>query len=240
MGRAIGYLEVGCLEAEKRVLRAIGYACREELKHQDSIRKIRKAVSPFYLHDVCQEELKMKRIYMKISLIAVLFLPIQEAPAAGLSGVKNFKSALSGFEEVPANSTTGTGRFSARLDSGETALTYVLDYSGLEGEITTAAHVHLGQIGANGGISFFLCGNDNTPVCPATQGRVSGSVTADDVVGPDGQGIAAGEFAEIIAAMRKGVTYVNVHTEKHPAGEIRGQIKSSRQNGSTFPFRALP
>jgi hypothetical protein len=48
MGRAIGYLEVGCLEAEKRVLRAIGYACREELKHQDSIRKIREAVSPFY------------------------------------------------------------------------------------------------------------------------------------------------------------------------------------------------
>jgi hypothetical protein len=183
----------------------------------------------------------MKKIYMKVPLIAVLFLPIQEAPAAGQSGVKNFKAALSGFEEVPANFTTGTGRFSARLiNSGETALTYVLEYSGLEGEITTAAHVHLGQIGANGGISFFLCGDNNTPVCPATQGKVSGTVTADDVVGPDGQGIASGEFAEIIAAMRKGVTYVNVHTEKHPAGEIRGQIKSSRQNGATFPFRALP
>jgi hypothetical protein len=210
------------------------------LSGRDSIRNIRETAFQFYVHGACQEELKMKKIYMKVPLIAVLFLPIQEAPAAGQSGVKSFKAALSGFEEVPANSTTGTGRFSARLDSGETALTYVLEYSGLEGEITTAAHVHLGQVGANGGISFFLCGNDNTPVCPATQGKVSGTLTADDVVGPDGQGIAPGEFAEIIAAMRKGVTYVNVHTEKHPAGEIRGQIKSSRQNGATFPFRALP
>jgi len=40
------------------------------------------------------------------------------------------------------------------------------------------------------------------------------------------QGIAAGEIAEIIRAMRAGVTYANVHTNKHPTGEIRGQLRT--------------
>jgi hypothetical protein len=203
-------------------------------------------VSRFYFYDACQEELKMRKIYMKVSLIAVLFLPIQDTLAAGLSNAKNFKAALSGFEEVPANFTTGIGTFSARLDNGDTTLTYELEYSGLEGTSTAAAHVHFGQKGVNGGVSFFLCGGDiGKPACPATQGTVTGTVVADDVIGPDGQGIAPGEFAEIIAAMRSGVTYVNVHTNKHPGGEIRGQIKSSRKNGTSPPtsppmFRALP
>jgi hypothetical protein len=185
----------------------------------------------------------MRKIYMKVSLIAVLFLPIQDILAAGLSDVKNFKATLSGFEEVPANFTTGIGTFSARLDNGDTTLTYELEYSGLEGTSTAAAHVHFGQKGVNGGVSFFLCGGDDSgkPACPATQGTVTGTVVADDVIGPDGQGIAPGEFAEIITAMRSGVTYVNVHTNKHPGGEIRGQIKSSRKNGVAFSlFRALP
>jgi hypothetical protein len=47
------------------------------------------------------------------------------------------------------------------------------------------------------------------------------------VIGPAGQGIAAGEFEEILRAMRSGVTYVNDHTDKHPGGEIRGLIVGS-------------
>jgi hypothetical protein len=45
------------------------------------------------------------------------------------------------------------------------------------------------------------------------------------VVGPAGQGIAPGEFAEVIAAIRAGVTYANVHSTRNAPGEIRGQIK---------------
>ena len=47
---------------------------------------------------------------------------------------------------------------------------------------------------------------------------------AADVVGPAVQGIALGEFGELLRAMRKGVTYANVHSDKHPSGEIRGNI----------------
>ncbi len=62
-----------------------------------------------------------------------------------------------------------------------------------------------------------------TPVCPQT-GKVTGTITAANVIGPAGQGIAAGEFAEALRAVRKGVAYANVHSSKYPAGEIRGQI----------------
>jgi len=54
---------------------------------------------------------------------------------------------------------------------------------------------------------------------------VTGTIGSADIVGPTGQGIDAGEFEEAIAAIRAGVTYANVHTDKHPGGEIRGQIK---------------
>jgi CHRD domain len=75
----------------------------------------------------------------------------------------------------------------------------------------------------------FLCtnlgnGTPGTPLCPAGGGTVEGTFTAEDVIGPAGQGVDAGEFEEAIRAMRAGAAYVNVHTEKYPGGEIRGQI----------------
>jgi hypothetical protein len=75
----------------------------------------------------------------------------------------------------------------------------------------------------------FLCtnlgnGSPGTPLCPPGGGTVEGTFTAEDVIGPAGQGVEAGEFAEAIAAMRAGAAYVNVHTEKYPGGEIRGQL----------------
>lgn len=44
------------------------------------------------------------------------------------------------------------------------------------------------------------------------------------MIGPAGQGIEAGALSELVAALRDGKTYVNVHTTKWPAGEIRSQI----------------
>ncbi len=48
---------------------------------------------------------------------------------------------------------------------------------------------------------------------------------AADVMAVTAQGIVAGEFAELVRAVRAGATYVNVHTPTYPGGEIREQIR---------------
>ena len=75
----------------------------------------------------------------------------------------------------------------------------------------------------NGGVIAFLCGGGGKPACPA-DGVVEGTVTAANVVGPTDKGITAGEFGELIRAMRNGATYANAHTSTYQPGEIRGNI----------------
>jgi hypothetical protein len=135
----------------------------------------------------------------------------------------NFRANLSGNREVPAVSSTGGGEFHARL-RGDT-LHYSLSYAALEGTDTIQAHIHIGQKNVNGGVAAFLCGGGGKPECPDTGGTVEGTVAAADVIGPAGQGVASGEFREMIDMMRAGDAYVNVHTNKHPGGEIRGNFR---------------
>ena len=64
---------------------------------------------------------------------------------------------------------------------------------------------------------------------------MTGTITAQDVLATPttavSQMIAAGELDEVIAAIRAGVAYVNVHaTPLNPGGEIRGQIKASDEH----------
>ena len=48
------------------------------------------------------------------------------------------------------------------------------------------------------------------------------------MIGPAGQGIAPGEYNELLRAIRAGVTYANVHSTKFPSGEIRAQLERKR------------
>jgi hypothetical protein len=137
---------------------------------------------------------------------------------------------LKGYSEVPSVSSAAKARFKASIDDKAGAINYTLTYSGLEGDVRQA-HIHFGQHGTNGGIAVWLCQTsfnvDPTglaPTCPQS-GTVTGTVTAANVIGPAGQGIAAGEFAEVIAAIRAGVAYVNVHSTKFPGGEVRAQLR---------------
>jgi hypothetical protein len=137
---------------------------------------------------------------------------------------KSFHASLSGYEEVPALSVAGMGTFSANLSKGGQSLTFSLQYTGLTGD-ATAAHIHLGQPAVAAGVIAFLCGGGGQAACPTgTSGTVTGTIDASHVIGPEAQGIAPGEFAELLAALRAGVGYVNVHTAAFPPGEIRGQI----------------
>ena len=173
----------------------------------------------------------------KALLAASLVISVAVLVTAFTRDFKNIKELLIGYEEVPAVSTVAGAEFHARISDDETSLEYELSYAELEGAVTQA-HIHFGQRGVNGGISVWLCGNatppgvtpaivppPGTPACPPSPATVTGTLTAANVVGPAGQGIAAGEFAELVRAIRAGKTYANVHSTKFPGGEVRSQIE---------------
>ena len=167
----------------------------------------------------------MKRLIVTAAIGTIVLGAI----SAAIAGDPNtLRATLSGYQEVPSLSTTGRGTFTARLSP--TAIRYELNYSGLEGT-AAQAHIHFGERHTEGGVSAFLCGGGGKPACPRT-GRVTGTITAADVLGPADQGIEARNLVELIRAMRAGATYVNVHTAKFPDGEIRGQIASDDSNAA--------
>ena len=149
--------------------------------------------------------------------------------AASHDRSSKIRERLSGYEEDPlALSTTGNGTFRLTVDEEDQELRYVLSYADLEGAVTQA-HIHLGGVAQSGGISTFLCTNlgngaAGTQACPPAPATITGTITAANVIGPVGQGINAGEMAELIEAIEADTTYVNVHTTKYPSGEIRSQL----------------
>lgn len=141
---------------------------------------------------------------------------------------EKLRADLNGFQEAPSTiSTTGSGEFRGGISKDETSIEYELTYSDIQVGPVIAAHIHLGQPGLAGGVIAFLCGGGGKPACPSTAGTVAGTITAADVIGPAAQGIAAGEFAEVLRAIRQGATYVNVHSTEFPGGEIRGKVTTS-------------
>ena len=134
----------------------------------------------------------------------------------------SFKAVLGGYDRVPPNSTPATGEFKAKLSRDETTLDFELSYENLTG-LPTDLHLQFGQIYVNGGVIAHLC-HENP--CPnSTSGVVTGHLSASDVVGPTTEGIAVGDFASVLKAMRAGMTYINLHSVVFPGGEIRGQVK---------------
>ncbi len=151
------------------------------------------------------------------------------AVAGGEDGRSFLRERLSGYQEDPLTiSTNGTALFRAQINDTDQTISYRLSYSALAGTVAQA-HIHFGGRHQSGGIVVFLCSNlgngpAGTQACPAAPATITGTLRAADVIGPAGQGIAAGEFAEFLAAIRAGVTYVNIHSSIYPGGEIRAQI----------------
>lgn len=150
-----------------------------------------------------------------------------------------FTGHLIGYEEVPAVSTTGNGSFKAELSPYGNSVNWELTYLSLEGNITQS-HIHFGQRGVNGGIVVFLCSNlgngpAGTQPCPAPPATIRGTFSASDIIGgANAQGIAPGEYDEVLRAIRAGTTYVNIHSNIWPGGEVRSQIATQSQNGPVF------
>jgi len=170
-------------------------------------------------------------VAVAIATVSIALTAVGSAAAADGSGAwDKFRERLSGYNEDPlALSTTGSGRFEARIDDDNQEITYSLSYTALEGAVTQA-HIHLGNRSQSGGIIVFLCTNlgngpAGTQACPAAPATITGTLRPADVIGPTGQGITAGQFDELLRAIRSGTTYVNIHSALYPGGEIRAQLE---------------
>ena len=172
----------------------------------------------------------MKGIRIKLALViaAVGVLGVGAVAVASDNGNNN-DEALTGYQEVPALSTSGVGEFHATINESHNEIRYRVSFSGLESP-ATQAHIHFENPTNNGAIVVFLCSNlgngpAGTQACPPAGGTISGTIRPADIgAGAAAQGLAAGEFQEFVRAIRAGATYVNVHTEGHPGGEIRAQL----------------
>jgi hypothetical protein len=184
---------------------------------------------PSKRHNKILEVKGMRRLALSIAVIAA----VSVSTLVWAQGFKRISEFLTGYEETPsAVSTTGNGTFNARISNDDSSVTWELSYADLEGAVQQA-HIHFGQKSVTGPISVFLCTNlgngpAGTQPCPAPPATISGTFTAVDVTNlANERGISAGELDELIAAIRAGATYVNVHSTRWPGGEIRAQINGN-------------
>lgn len=124
-----------------------------------------------------------------------------------VSIVASVKTTMRAGQEVPkpkGKVKRATGTFTATVTkSGSSAvIAWRLTFSRLTGR-AVAAHIHSGARGKPGAVIV--------PLCAPCRSGMRGTTTVD---------------ASVVGALESGRTYVNVHTKKNPAGEIRGQIAS--------------
>lgn len=117
-----------------------------------------------------------------------------------------WRSTLGAGQEIPKPKSVKTGaggtfNVTVTEEGGRYTASFKLTYRNLTGK-AAAAHVHKGKPGKAGPVVLALCG-------PCKNGQ-SGTASISKAV---------------VAAMKAGAAYVNVHTAKNPAGEIRGQVR---------------
>jgi len=139
------------------------------------------------------------------ALVACCSLVIVGLAFAAVHGSYKVGATLGPKAEVPAPKAPagakGTFTGSYKENSKGAVLTWTLTFSGLSGA-ATAAHIHMAKPG--------VAGNVIVPLCAPCKSGGTGKATISK---------------SVIAALEAGKTYVNVHTVKNAAGEIRGQVK---------------
>jgi hypothetical protein len=175
----------------------------------------------------------------KTVVLTALVLAIGAGIAFAHSNRRSIREFLTGVQEVPVVSTTGSGTLRAEISKDEDEIEYTLSFRNLEGDVTQS-HIHIGPAQNTGGIVLWLCQTAANPAPAGTTppqcfnaaagdspraNTVSGVLRASDVRPLAANGIAANEFEEVIALIRAGKTYVNVHSAAFGAGEVRSQIE---------------
>ena len=157
------------------------------------------------------------------SITAINSLDIKSNILNAYATVERYTAELSGNEEVPPVQTdaTGSAEFTApHFDS----ISYSLNVSNIDK--VTQAHIHSGKQGENWPVVVTLFKTETPSSEPINGNLVSGNITNANLEGS----MAGKTILDLTQAMETGETYVNVHTEEHPNGEIRGQIQGGGQS----------
>ncbi|BCS52951.1 CHRD domain-containing protein [Geobacter sp. SVR] len=154
----------------------------------------------------------------RIKLLMLAVLAIFVSVSVGMAAEKTFKAKLAGRESVPTVQTKASGDAEFKLSKDGKQLDYKLTVKDIEN--VTAAHIHLGKKGENGPpVAGIFAGPKKTGKFKGV--LAEGVITDKDLMGDfQGKGLDA-----LVKEIKAGNTFVNVHTDAHPDGEIRGQIK---------------
>jgi hypothetical protein len=159
-------------------------------------------------------------IFLSLMLITTALtssiIPVFAAQHGGEK--QKFTAQLSGDQQVPPVQTSASGM--AWFKPMQDSVAFEVNVSNIQG--VTLAHIHSGKQGENGPPVVPLFKSDPIPG-PITGVLAKGNVTADTFQGP----MTGKTMSDLITAMQNGETYVNIHTQQHPLGEIRGQIMMS-------------
>lgn len=167
----------------------------------------------------------MRKKFRQLAIVTgLLVLALAVALPAAANSSRNFRAHLAGRNEVPAVNTRAQGQAIVQISQDESSIDFKLIAANIED--VTQAHIHCGAAGVNGPVVAFLYGFG--PTVSPDGVLAQGTLTADDVISrPDSAACPGGvaDFAGLVAKIRAGEAYVNVHTLDNPGGEIRGQLR---------------
>lgn len=149
----------------------------------------------------------MRRAAILLAIVALI-----AAPATVLAA-EPYTAELTPEAEVPPVTADGSGSASVTISDDESSIDYEVSYQDLTGP-ATAAHIHYGDVDEAGGVILPLEVGDSP---------FSGTLTEADFTPLDG---GPQTWGDALAAIRDGLTYVNVHTDANQGGEIRGQLQA--------------
>jgi len=161
----------------------------------------------------------MRRI--QLIIIATIVALVATMAAAG-AAQPNFRTHLSGDQEMVPVDTNAQGQATLKVSNDGTSMDYRLIVANIED--VTMAHLHLAPGGQNGGIVVWLYPEEGQApqlIPGRTDGTLAtGTITDDDLVGA----LEGMTLDDLVAEIQAGNIYVNVHTVANPGGEIRGQL----------------
>lgn len=168
----------------------------------------------FTIQDITEawkEEQMRTKIFLTILMVLCL-------ATLGMAAEKSFKTTLSGDEIAPPANTMAKGEATFQLSRDGMELKYKVTVSDIEN--VTASHIHQGAKGKSGP-PLALIDIKGKKVGKFSGALAEGTITGKELMGP----MKGKSVKDLVKEIEAGNTYVNVHTDKFPDGELRGQLK---------------